>query len=243
MFPGVADEVPDDEEVAGELHLADDLDFARQPLLVIFQRMLQPAQSLQFAQHVQALGKALARDVLEVVGQRIAGGHFELRERDRELFPGEHCSARRSPACAPARARSRMKTCAISAAALHEKLIAMKLQPVGVVDRLAGLDADHHVLRVRIVLAQIVAVVGRHQRQTKVLFQLQQVGLNALLFGNTLVLDLEIEIALAEDVGVAGGRLAGGVVLPFRQALGNFALQARRQTRSIPANVRPEISC
>ena len=68
--------------------------------------------------------------------------------------------------------------------ALHEKLIAMKLQPVGVVDRLAGLDADHHVLRVGVVLAQIVAVVGRHQRQTKVLFQLQQIGLNALLFGN-----------------------------------------------------------
>ena len=39
---GVADEVPHDEEVSGELHLLDDVDLARQALLVIRQRMLQP---------------------------------------------------------------------------------------------------------------------------------------------------------------------------------------------------------
>ena len=111
--------------------------------------------------------------------------------------------------------------------ALHEKLIAVELQPVGIVDRLAGLNADHHVLRVRVVLAQVVAVIGGHQRKAKVLFQLQQVRLDALLFRQPLVLDLEIEVSFAEDVVVTGGSFARGIILPFCQPLGNLTLQAR----------------
>ena len=114
--------------------------------------------------------------------------------------------------------------------ALHEKLVAVELEPVGVVDGLAGLDAQHHILRVRIVLAKIVAIVGCHQRKAQVLLQLQQVVLNALFLGNTLVLDLEIKIALAENVGVGRGSLARRVVLAFGQPLGHFALQTRGQS-------------
>ena len=49
-------------------------------------------------------------------------------------------------------------------------------------------------------------------------------------FRQSLVLNLEIEIALAEDVVEGDGGFAGRVVLPFRQPLGDFALQTCRQT-------------
>ena len=57
--------------------------------------------------------------------------------------------------------------------ALDEEIGAMELHAVGVLDRLAGLNAEHHVLRVSIVFAEIVAVVGGHQRQAQIFFQLE----------------------------------------------------------------------
>ena len=47
-----------------------------------------------------------------------------------------------------------------------------------------------------------------------------------LLLLEPLVLDLEVEIALAEDVVVTCSSQLGRLVLPFRQPLGNFALKA-----------------
>ena len=55
----VADEVPDDQEVSGELHLLDDGEFARQPLLVVVERVLQPALPLQLAQQCPVAGQSL----------------------------------------------------------------------------------------------------------------------------------------------------------------------------------------
>ena len=48
--------------------------------------MLQAALVLQLAQHIQAPGEALARDVLKVAVERVAGRHFELRETGRDFF-------------------------------------------------------------------------------------------------------------------------------------------------------------
>ena len=46
--------------------------------------------------------------------------------------------------------------------AFHKELIAVKLEPVRILQRLAGLHAHQHVMGARIVFAEIVAVVGRH---------------------------------------------------------------------------------
>ena len=96
-------------------------------------------------------------------------------------------------------------------------------------DGLAGLNAEHHILRVGIVLTEIVAIVGRDQRDAEFLLQLHEVGLDARLLRQALVLNFEIEISFAENVAKGNGGFAGGVVLPFRQALGNFALQTSGQ--------------
>ena len=45
----------------------------------------------------------------------------------------------------------------------------------------------------------------------------------------SLILNLQKEIVFAENVAVKDGRIAGGVVLLFHQAFGDFALQAAGQ--------------
>ena len=79
---GVADEVPDDQEVSGKLHLLNDAEFARQTLLVVGDRMLQLALLVQRSQRLQPAGEALARDVLEIAVDRVARRHLEIAETD-----------------------------------------------------------------------------------------------------------------------------------------------------------------
>ena len=63
---GEADEVPDDEEVAGELHLLDHRDLAIQALDVFGEIVLQAAGGAHGFQARAALFETLARDVFEV---------------------------------------------------------------------------------------------------------------------------------------------------------------------------------
>ncbi len=83
---GVADEVPDDQEVAGELHLLDHLDFAIQALGVFGEVVLQSALGAHGFQARAALFEALPRDVFEVGVGGVAFRHVEFRERLLHLF-------------------------------------------------------------------------------------------------------------------------------------------------------------
>src|SRR5438034_11272222 len=47
----------------------------------------------------------------------------------------------------------------------------LELHSVRLLIALAGLNTDHHVLRVSIVLAQIMTVVRSHQRQAQIFFE------------------------------------------------------------------------
>ncbi len=95
--------------------------------------------------------------------------------------------------------------------------------------RLAGLNAKHHVLRVGIVFAKVVAVIGRDHRDAEFTLQPEEVVVDALFLRQTLILYLEEEIAGSEDVVERNRRLARGIVPAFRQAFGHFALQAGGQ--------------
>src|SRR5438477_4183087 len=108
--------------------------------------LLEPPNSLK------TFGEALPADVLEVAVNRVSGWDIELRERISYLFQlgitalgnghgaGEHL-------------RGVFEDLFHLLGRLHEELIAVKLQSVGVVHRLTGLDADEHVVRVSVVLA------------------------------------------------------------------------------------------
>ena len=110
--------------------------------------------------------------------------------------------------------------------ALHEELRAFEFHAGSIVNGLASLDAEHHVLRMSIFFTKVVAVIGRNQRQAHIFFKPEQSGMNAVLHRQALVLNFEIEIVFAENVAMSGGRVARGFVVPFHQPLGNFSLEA-----------------
>ena len=113
---------------------------------------------------------------------------------------------------------------------LHKELVAVELHSVGVLNRLAGLYADHHVLGMRIVLAEVVAVIGGDQRQAEILLQLKEAGMDAVLHRETLILDLEVEILLSENIAERAGCPPGRLVVPFHQPLRHLALQTARES-------------
>ena len=90
LLARVADEVPDDQEVAGIAHLLDHRDLVGEPLVVRGERVPQLAFRIELAQPLEALRVALPHDVLEVIVEREALGHGELRQvvfarRDRDV--------------------------------------------------------------------------------------------------------------------------------------------------------------
>ena len=225
MLFGVADEIPDDEEISRELHLLDDGEFALEALLVIGNRVLELALLVQRAQGCEAAGEAFAGDMHEVAVDGVAGRDIELREWRRDFFEAQ--AAALGDVESAGHDFGRVFEDAVHlVVVLDEELGAVELHARGVVNRLAGLDAEHDVLRVGVVFAEIVAVVGGDEGQAEIFFQLEQAGMDLVLHGEALVLNFEIEIFFAENVAIGCGGGERGVVLPFRQALGDFAFQA-----------------
>ena len=121
------------------------------------------------------------------------------------------------------------KTFAICSARLQEELIAGVAQALLVVDRLAGADAEQDVVRLVVALPQVVDVVGRDQRQVQLAGEREQALVDDLLLLDALVLHLEEEVARAEDVAQAGGRLERRLRLLDLQRARHFAFQAAAQ--------------
>src|SRR5579864_4402469 len=89
LLLGVADEVPDDQEISGKLHLLDDGEFALQALLVVGNGMLQLPLLVQRSQRLQAAGKTLAGNVHEVAVDGVSRRNLELRKRIRNFFQAQ----------------------------------------------------------------------------------------------------------------------------------------------------------
>ena len=81
-----------------------------------------------------------------------------------------------------------------------------ELEAVGVVQRGAGVDAQHGVLGVLVRLHDVVRVVGGEQGRAELLGDGQQIAGNLAFDGQSVVHQLDVEIVLAEDVlELAGG--------------------------------------
>ena len=110
--------------------------------------------------------------------------------------------------------------------ALHKELVAVEFEAVGLVDLGAGLNAEHYIVGVRVFTAQVVRVVGEHERNRELTLQPEEVGLDFLFFGQPLVLDFEVEVAFAEDVLVLAGCGSGFFVLASHERLAKLTAQA-----------------
>src|SRR5271165_1607674 len=112
--------------------------------------MLQPALSLQRAQLLQAPGKTLAADVLEVAVQRVTRRHIEMRKRIADFFQA-NAAALGDIQSARQHVGRVLEDPAHLIMTLDKKTGALKLHSIDVLNRLAGLNAEHDILGVSVV--------------------------------------------------------------------------------------------
>ena len=177
--------------------------------------MLEPTVRRQSSQALHPPRESLPRDVLKITVERKSVRNVEVWKRAGNFLQSKVAAFRYIE-----RARKHLGRVLEHpqhfVAVLHVELRALELHPVGFLDGLPRLNAQHHILCVRVVFAKVVAVVGRHQRQPNILLQLEQAGMDAVLHLQTLVLNLQEEILFAKKIAVETGRRARRLVVPFR---------------------------
>src|SRR5262249_6683540 len=83
---------------------------------------------------------------------------------------------------------------------LEEELVRVEAPVLGVLERVARLDAEQRLVRVRILRVEVVHVAGRDERQPGFLGERDQLRVHTLLLGDTGVLDLDIGRVAPEDL-------------------------------------------
>jgi hypothetical protein len=101
---------------------------------------------------------------------------------------------------------------------------------MGIAHGLAGLDAEQDFLRVSIVVVQVVAIIGGDERNAGFFGQANELRVDTFFDGKALILNLQKEIALAEDVAQFVGGFASFVVLVVDDAFGDGAAEASTQS-------------
>ena len=82
------------------------------------------------------------------------------------------------------------------------QLVGSKLEPFGIVDRFAGLDAEQHIMGVHILLVEVVAVVARHERYREPPAHVEQALVDRVLDVDAVVLHFQKKVPLAEEFQV-----------------------------------------
>ena len=112
---------------------------------------------------------------------------------------------------------------------LHVEVVGVELHPVRRVEVVAGADAEQDVVRLGLVLADVMEVVGHDQGEPGLRREPEQLLVEPVLVGHAVVLELEVEAVLAEDVAVLAGEVPGQLPVLDLERLGDLARQARRQ--------------
>ncbi len=166
---------------------------------------------------VEAPGRVEPRQVVALIGRRtIAVQQVELATlRDRERVV--------------TRFGELAEHLAHLLGALQVELFGVEPQPLRVGLHLLLLDAQQHVVRLRVFLQGVVQVVGRHDRDVQRAAQLDLAAQDLVLVSDAVIHHLDEEVVGAEDVAVFprdGGRL---VFLTVQQRDRGLAGQAPRQ--------------
>ena len=201
-FPGVLDEVPDDEEISGESHLLDELDFQVETVLVFLERMSVRSVALLLGDFSRPGEEALAGDLLEIVVQGFPGRGLENRQemnvlREREI------AGRGDLGRIPDGLGIFLEEFDHLGGGFEVELVAREAHPVLFADFLIGLDAEENVLRFGILAFEEVDIVGGHEREIELPGQRDDLGQDLHLGGNAVILKLEVEIPLREKRGWA----------------------------------------
>ena len=183
---GVVDEVLHDQKVIDKAHAADDVE------LVVKLRAHLLASG-------EALGKALVAELPEIgIAVALARGQVEARQVVVAEFKVE-LTARGDFDGVFHGLGQRGEERAHFVLALEVELLRLKAQAVCLVHGVAGLDAQQHVLRRGILFFEIVRVVRHGEGDAGLAAQADQAVGGRVLLGDAVVLDLEIEVLLAEE--------------------------------------------
>src|SRR5438874_924871 len=171
------DEVPDDQEVVGEAHLADRLQLEAEAILELGRdRLVAPLE-------------ALLAELDEVVERVASLGRRELRQQDPAELEG-HVAALGDLERSPQRFLVAREVGRHLGRGLEVELVGLEAPVVRVLERVARLDAEQGLVRACVVVHQVVDVAGRDERQARLAGQLHELRVDALLHLEARVLQL-----------------------------------------------------
>ncbi len=185
---GEAHEIPDDQEVVGEPHLADRLeleleavadDLVERPVALGHALLADPAQHPERV--VAGLVEARQVDAVEVEHDVAALGDLERRRQQAVAAPGRH---------RPAHLVGRLEV----------EVLGREAEALGVREEIVGLDAEQRLVRRRILGAQVVHVARADDRQPGVGGEREQAGIDAPVLVDAGVLQLDVDVLAPEDL-------------------------------------------
>jgi len=211
----VLDEVPDDEEVAGEAHAADHAELVVQPLRVFWAR----GAAQPFLQAFDA--EMLQVRVLSEAVRNLELGQQKLVHRDLQVA---HLGDLQ-------RAGQRLRREAAEelvhlGGGLDVELVALELEPLRVGELAPRRDAHARVVRVVVALDGVVAVVGGDQRYARAPVELDQRRRHLPLLVDAVVHDLEVVAVGLEIVAEPRDQLLGLREIARQNRLVELGLQA-----------------
>ena len=213
---GIADKIPDDQEVIDIPHRRDDVQLIIQPLPRLVGLL--------------CVGIALAQALMRQAGEHRQRG-FALRHgimrQTRHAELEFHIAAVGNLLRAVNSIRAGGEQRAHFIFALNIELARVHAHPVRVIKRLARLDAQQHFLRVCVLFLQVVAVVRRHQRHIHLAGKRNQARHDDFLLADAVIHDFNIEVLLAENILHFAHIRFRVVVAPLQQQLRQVAGQAR----------------
>ncbi len=221
--PGVVHEIRDDEEVVGEPHLLDHVLLVMElvpvflivpvPLPVaVVAELLQVGEAVVSLRQLEFRQVVLAEGELQVAHLRDPGGVLQGVLVDVGGKQRRHLLL-----------------------AAEVEVPGLVAHPVLIVDGLAGLDAQQHVVGLRVLLPEVVCVIGAHHGQTRLLVDPEDALVHDLLVPDAVVLELQVEVVRAEDIRQLQGVVLGVLILPVPQPPGDLPRQTRRQSHQSPA--------
>ena len=220
------DVVPHDEEVIGKAHLDDDGElvlgalsyFLRDDGIALGKPL--PGEPRQVLGRGRAVVRRVERDERLVVHGVAVRLQVEGRVRIRDLV------------CDDARVGDGFgeigKERRHLVARLHIELMRLHPHPVGIVQRLFHLDAHQHILHLPIFLAEIVHVVGGNERDARLARDAHDERQDLLLFGDAVILDLEVEVLPVDLLHGERERLCP-LVISLHEKAGEPSRETRRK--------------
>ena len=227
------DEVPDDQEVVGEAHLLDRLQLELEPLAQLGRHLVvAPLEALlaQLEQVVEGVAALRRRVLRQVDGAELEADVAALRDLER----------------APHRVLVPREVERHLVGGLEIELVRVEAPAVRVLERVAGLDAEERLVRVRVLGRQVVDVAGGDERQLRLGGELDELGVDALLDVEAGVLQLDVGGVAAEHLREpveVGARVGGPVLLErladaAREAAGERDQPRRVRLEQLPVDAR-----